>query len=450
MRAERAVALVMLAAGVFLVAACKSGTTDQSQASAPGGGPSAASSSATLQGQRGQQGGHSLPNGFQVYNDANGTGRVVFAKFGPGRETATAIMRDCMGGIRGYFDAPPQLLGAIGDPEDHVVQAIWKGTFQGQLVRGVATVAVGKQGSTFAILFDKPQAFAGSYPRLVRRLSQEMPHDASGGGGPVSFAPEQSWTRETAGDRSAAASVPPGWHVTGCAKGALDIVGPNKEAIELGLAWPTFVRVLPGSRMKTAPYMGPVDALHLYEAGGDYNLMRSSPPSAFGRIVESTPVQWQNGQALYMLQDVDNNLGQRRVFALVGTSVIQQGNEWLLYISFVAAPRDRFNEEFATMMKIWGSWKIDDRVFQERLQSALQSMKETNEILHSMNDHTSKVYDETNTAADYVLRGQWPVENTETGERSMLDQNAATALEKYCQDHNLSCRQVPMGQLTGH
>ncbi|MFZ0819494.1 MAG: hypothetical protein WAM91_05455 [Candidatus Acidiferrales bacterium] len=101
------------------------------------------------------------------------------------------------------------------------------------------------------------------------------------------------------------------------------------------------------------------------------------------------------------------------------------------------------------MMKIWGSWKIDGRVFQERLQSALQSMKETNEILHSMNDHTSKVYDETNTAADYVLRGQWPVENKETGERNMLDQGAATALEKYCQDHNLSCRQVPMGQLTG-
>jgi hypothetical protein len=445
MKSKRVVALAMAVAGILGVAACKSGSADQAQAAASGG-PSASSPDTQQQGQRGQgtqQGAHSLPNGFQVYNDANGTGRIVFAKFGPGREAATAIMRDCMGGIRGYFDAPPQLLGAIGDPEDHVVQAIWKGQFQGQVVRGFGSVVVGKQGSTFAIIFDKPQAFAGSYPRLAKRLSMEMPHDAAGGG-PVSFAPEQSWRRQSAGDQSAAASVPAGWQVTGCAKGALDIVGPNKESIELGLAWPTFVRALPGYRGKVAPYMDPIHALYWYES----NL--GVPASSNSRIVESTQIPWQNGQAMYILQDVDNNLGHSRVFALVGTSVIQQGNEWLLYISYVAAPRDRFNEEFATMMKIWGSWKIDDRVFQERLQSALQSMKETNEILHSMNDHTSKVYDETNTAADYVLRGQWPVENTETGERSMLDQGAATALEKYCQDHNLSCRQVPMGQLTGH
>jgi hypothetical protein len=463
MRAERVVALVMLAAGAVGVVACKSGTTtqpqDRAQSSTPSGTPASSNAPTSpnsaqqnqqsqqglqnQQSQQSQQGNHSLPNGFQVYNDSDGTGQLVFAKFGPGRETASAVMRDCLGGVRGYFDVPPQILGAIGDQEDHVVQAIWKGTMQGQVVRGVATVAVGRQGSTFAILFDRPQAFATSYPRLARRLSQEMPRDASGGG-PVSFAPERSWARQTAGDQSAAASVPAGWHVTGCAKGALDIVGPNQESIELGLAWPTFVRALPGYRGKTAPYMDPIHALYWYES----NLGISA--SANSRVVETTQIPWQNGQAMYILQDVDTNQGKRRVFALVGTSVIQAGNEWLLYISYVAASRDRFNQEFAEMMKIWGSWKIDDRVFQERLQSALQSMKETSAILKSMNDHTSAVYDETNTAADYVLRGQWPVENTDTGQRTMMDQSAADSLSKYCSDHNLSCRQVPMGQLTGH
>ena len=101
------------------------------------------------------------------------------------------------------------------------------------------------------------------------------------------------------------------------------------------------------------------------------------------------------------------------------------------------------------MMKIWASWKVDDRVYQQRMQQALASMHETSSILQSTIDNQMHAYDNTNYAMDMVIRGNWPLENTETGERQEFSQNTADALEKACQDKGLPCRQVPINQLTG-
>lgn len=393
------------------------------------------------------QGRGTVPRGFSALTDPNGSGQLVFAQFPSSQRTASTTMREFLGYMQGYFDSPPQFLGAVGDQQDKVVQAMWHGTFRGQPVRGVATVALGSSDGIFAMLFDQPQLFAGSYARLAKQLGNMMPRSVQGGGG-GGGADAVNWSRQTTGDRSAAATVPQGWRVTGCVNGALDIVGPNNQAIELGLAFPIFTSALPGYRGLMAPYMKPIQALALYESNNDYNTYRRSPPSTFGRIVETTPVQNPNGQGMYILQEVANNQGRRKVLAMVLTSQVAQ-NEWLLYISFVASSQDSFAHDLPIMMKIWGSWKVDDRVFQQRMQQALANMRETSNILSSISKSQSGVYDNINTAMDMVIRGHWPVENTETGSRVELEQNTATELERECQNQGIPCRQVPINQLTG-
>lgn len=433
------------------VAACKSGPSSavasnpSSDNSIGGQSPAKPAQSSSAPGQRG-----ALPRGFQAYSDPQGSGRMVFAKFSGGARSASGAMREFLGYLSGYFDSPVQFLGAVSDQQDQVVQGVWRGSFSGQPVRGAATVVIGKSDAIFAMLFDRPQAFATSFPRMARALSAQMPRSASVGGGGINLMPEQNWQRQTTGDRSAAASVPQGWTVTGCANGALDIVGPNKQSIELGLAYPIFSTPMPGSKPgSVVPYLDPVRAIMLNESNMNYNTMRSIPPAQFGRLIETTPVPWQNGQAIYALQEINNNMvGHRKVFILMGTSVVA-GNEWLLYTSYVSADASTFDQDFPTMMKIWGSWKVDDRVYQARMAQALANMKETNAILTSMHDYQSKVYDDTNTAMDMVIRGNWPVENTETGARVEVDQNMATELEKQCQAQGIPCRQVPINQLTG-
>jgi hypothetical protein len=434
------------------VAACKSSSAPEAS-SAAAAISSTSSSSPSSQSQSGsapttQKG--VLPKGFQSYNDPQGSGRVVFAKFTGGARSASGAMREFLSYMNGYFDAPPQFLGAVNDAQDRVVQAVWRGSLGGQPIRGAATVVIGKTDAVFAMLFDRPQSFATSYKRLALALGPQMPRSANGNG-QISMTPDQNWQRQTAGDGSAAAFVPQGWRVTGCANGALDIVGPNKQAIELGLAYPIFSTPMPGSKPgSVVPFLNPAQAIMLLESNLNYNQLQSTPASYFGRLIETTPIPWQNGQAMYALQEVNNNnMGHRKALILIGTSGIVS-NEWLLYTSYASAEANTFDEDLPVMLKIWGSWKVNDSVYQERMKQALASMKETNAIITSMHDYQSKVYDDTNYAMDMVIRGNWPVENTETGARIEVSQNMATELEKQCQERGIPCRQVPINQLTGH
>ena len=61
---------------------------------------------------------------------------------------------------------------------------------------------------------------------------------------------------------------------------------------------------------------------------------------------------------------------------------------WTLYTSFVAAPADLFPGEFADIMRIWGSWKVDDRVYLRQMQQTLEE-HERNERYFAQRHGTS-------------------------------------------------------------
>jgi hypothetical protein len=433
-----------LVAPAIAICGCKSTPSASANAQSSAATAPAGNSPQTVPAQKTQRG--VLPRSFQIYSDPQGSGRVVFVKFSGGSRSASGAMRDFLSQVNGYFDVPPKFVGAVGDPQDRVVQAMWSSSLNNQPIRGVATVVIGQSDATFAMMFDRPQNFAASYSRLAAALSPQMPKSSGGNGGEISTV---NWTRQTMGDRSAAATLPPGWHMTDCVNGAMDVVGPNKQVMALGLAFPIFSSPMPGSKPgSVAPYMDPIHAIMFYESGMNTIKMQQTPSSWYGKLIETTPAQNPNGQGLYVLQESNNENGHRKEFILMMTSQLA-GNEWLLYTSYAASEANTFSQDLPIMMKIWASWKVDDRVYQQRMQQALASMKETSSILTSQIDSQMHAYDNSNYAIDMTIRGHWPVENTEAGERAEVDQNMADALEKACQDKGLPCRQVPINQLTG-
>ncbi len=388
-----------------------------------------------------------LPAGFQSYNDPHSSGRLLYAKL-PNGNSALAAMRSSLAALKGYFDAPPQLLSAVSDPNDQVVQVIVSANAQGQPVRGVATVVLAPPGAVFGLAFDRPDSLKSSFKALSQRFSQELPR-SSGSGNPFDLSPPKQWTRQTAGDRSAAVDLPSGWRITSCSQGIMTIAGPHSELIQLGLIF--FVSTLPGSAGMAGPYLQPVPAFSFFvnystrvNQQNGVNI-RNVP----GRVlqVRNVPAPMPNGKGAYLLQETATNGQPFKVFALVYTAPnLMTG--WTLYTSYVAAPANLFPSEFGDMMRIWSSWKVDDRVYQQQMEQTLQSMSETRDILNNGTQSQMHAYDNLEQSMDLIINGETRVENTSTGGRADVYTQNTDSVLRACQAQGYSCQRVPFDQLS--
>jgi len=390
-----------------------------------------------------------LPRGFQTYNDPSSSGRLILAKFSGGQRSARSAMRDFLAALNSYFDGPPQLLAAVGDPHDQVVQVILSANLQSQPVRGVATVVLGQTEATLAVIFDRPNSLRASFQTLSQRLSQEMPKGA--GGGSIDLSPPKAWRRQTAGDRSAAVDLPAGWQITTCSQGIVTIAGPRQELIQLGLIF--FVSTLPGSQGMASPYLQPVPAFSYFvNYSTRVNLQQGvNIRNVPGRVLEVKPVPapMPNGRGAYLLQETSSNGQPYKVFALVYTAPnLMTG--WTLYTSYVAAPADLFPTEFADLMRIWSSWKVDDRVYQEQMRQTLESMNETRDIISRGENHQMHAYDNLEESMGLIIRGEDRVENRSLGGRADVYTQDTDAILSACQKRGYDCRRVPFDELTGH
>jgi hypothetical protein len=392
---------------------------------------------------------HPLPRGFQSYNDSHSSGRILFVKFSGGERSARVAMRGYLAILNSYFDGPPQLLAAVGDPQDQVVQVILSANLQGQPVRGVATVALGQSDATFGLIFDRPNSLQTSFLALSQKLGQEMPKSSSSG--PVDLSSPKSWRRQTGGDRSAAVDLPSGWQITTCSQGILTIAGPHQELIQLGLIF--FVSTIPGSQGMASPYLQPVPAFSYFvNYSTRVNLQNGVRIQNIpGRVLEvkAVPAPMPNGRGAYLLQETSTNGQGYKVFALVYTAPnLMTG--WTLYTSYVAAPADLFPSEFADLMRIWSSWKVDDRVYQEQMRRTLESMNETRDIISRGENRQMHAYDNLEENMGLIMRGEDRVENRSLGGRSDVYTQDTDGVLRSCQKRGYDCRRVPFDELTQH
>ena len=389
-----------------------------------------------------------LPGGFQSFNNPRGSGRLIYTKVSGDKNSVRAVMRGSLAALKSYFDGPPQLLSAVSDPQDQAVQVMLSASLQGQRVRGVAFAVVAQGGAAFGLIFDRPESLPSSFQTLSARLGQEIPAGQRGSGA-IDLTSPREWKRQTAGDRSAAVDLPPGWQITGCSQGIVTIAGAHNELIQLGLIF--FVSTLPGSQGMAGPYLQPVPAFSFFvNYFTRVNLQQGTNLNNVpGRVLEikEVPAPMQNGRGAYLLQEVSTNGKPSKVFALVYTAPnLLTG--WTLYTSFVAAPADLFPGEFADMMRIWSSWKVDDRVYQRQMQQTLESMNATREILSSGTERQMHAYDNLEESMDLILKGEERVENKSLGGRADVNTQNTDAILHACQARGYECQRVPFDELT--
>ena len=370
------------------------------------------------------------PSGFASVDGATG-GRTLAGTFTGNARSAAVVLGGMLGALRGYFDGPPVVSGAVGDPGDRGIMAFFDARLQGTPVRGVVLVQLNDGGGGgVAIVFDRPADIGRSFPAMARQLGGvQIP-----GGGqaqrPVAL------QQQTTPDGKAAIGVPPGWRITGWGNGAVDVAGPQGQFVDVGIylpimVQPTFVGPVAGAIY--LPYIAdPAMAMRaVSEAQSRQAVARGGPAVTDIQVLEryNTPPPSGAGQAAYLF--ARSRIGGRPHlhFALVNTAPID-GSSWAYYYSTVGAPDGVFQRDFALMLQVWRSWSLNQQMLRDRLQDAANKMRQTGEILRAASRGQSEAFDRANKGFSHYIRGVEVLEHSPTGRRGNFDRDFADAVVK--------------------
>jgi hypothetical protein len=227
-------------------------------------------------------------------------------------------------------------------------------------------------------------------------------------------------------DGSGTIYLPAGWHIGSASKGMVSAVGPE-GTVDLGIWCPVYtpqaVAMMYGVRPPlVASYSEPARVVQELMPQLSAGLRRLGQPGArWVRLIEQTPAAWPNGRGAYLHfeTEVDGH-GRWQTVALVLLMPNADGS-YVYYTSSVSAPSARFARSFPLLLQIWSHWKVADSVYQERLNHAMESMRETGRIIRETNTYRQQAQDRSNRAWDLTIRGHWVYEDTETGERREID-----------------------------
>ena len=148
------------------------------------------------------------------------------------------------------------------------------------------------------------------------------------------------------------------------------------------------------------------------------------PAADLRRVVASQPVSAPGGQAAYLLMELDLNGHKMLQYAYIQCSPTGM-TQWMYYISGVSAPEPIFRDELPLMIEIWKSWSINPAVQHQRLQHAVETMKETWEIYRSTQARSQDAHHRAACGTDDLVRGQIEIENPRTGEHKKVRNDTA-------------------------
>ena len=120
---------------------------------------------------------------------------------------------------------------------------------------------------------------------------------------------------------------------------------------------------------------------------------------------------------------------------------------WMFYCSYVGAPVNVFAREFPTMLAIWQSWGISDALIRERMNAALQSMRDTFKIYQGINANQTRAGENAAAGWSQVMRGVTSIEDVVTKRRGDVDTRSVDDVLKVLNRDGENYRQVPMNEL---
>jgi hypothetical protein len=405
--------------------------------------------------------------GYQLLADPQTTGAVLTATRA-GTGSATVLLRQACAEVTSFFDnGRPQILGGFRDTQDRRVEVLFRATVRGAPVAGLgfAVVAAGTGAVGFA--FDNPQMIAQSLPRLIQ---------LTGGGSGAAPASGLNWREVPFPDGSGWMRLPDGWLITSAQKGIVEARGPQgfvvrdmwapvytraaaqaaiqmtaQQSAYLGIALPPFVGLV-------ADPTDPVSVLR--ELTPQFNVLtRQSgmPPENILRIVEVAPAPQEPGmpqspgvsQAAFLDYELEWGGVRYRRIALLTLGTVTAGGSWIVVFSHVTSPVERFAQNLPVLMEIWGSAQTAQWVYTERLEIAMQSLREANQIWEQSTANRQRTEERIHTMWIEVIRGTRIVEDTETGRRSNVNLGWSTEIVTTLNRHEgyNRYREIPLWEL---
>lgn len=119
------------------------------------------------------------PQGMQPLQSPAG---AVFQTTLNGSRSASQLSQAMVMSLQqGYFDHPPQIMGAMNDPSDMFGQIGFQTTMQGRPIMGmIAVMSNGQNGGRAYLMFDAAERFNQTAPIMMNAVQQ---HAGMGGGG---------------------------------------------------------------------------------------------------------------------------------------------------------------------------------------------------------------------------------------------------------------------------
>jgi len=345
-----------------------------------------------------------LPEALKSYKD--GSGEVIIGRY-PDVHTAKAALKQVLTDMAGQFDSQPKADMAVGDNDDHALQALIVARRSKTDYLGVAHVIATDKGAVVAIMYDKADAFDKSRTNLANLLKKNMPDET-----PAKF------TKVRLPDDTGSVDVPdPKTWTVQSQKNMVDIDGPEgsvKLHMWLPVATPQYLAEVKRHNAQMAliaaqsglPAPPPMKiALPVVAYGKVWDSFSQTMVQSFAmagievknmKLIEEAkqPSPMPGGQAAYLLYEADVKSDGKSVKyrALAYVAMAPSVDlTWTCYFSYAGAKADDFDKNLPTLLRIWTSDQTDQKVFQERWKKAQESMKETSRIIREAYDYRSLI-----------------------------------------------------------
>lgn len=341
-----------------------------------------------------------LPAGFEAVRPEAGSGEAILAKR-PGARSAKALLAEALDGLAGYLGGRPRVLGAVSDGRDGAVEA----RFEVGGESGVALCYAGPNGYV-AIVHDRSADLPRTLPALAQLVAARVPQAA----------PKQvEWQTQQIPDGSGTLRLPAGWTMS-ATKAMVSASGPQ-GVVDLGVWCPVMTPEAAAQMFAKPPlvahYADPETTLReLFP-----QIMPPLYPGArYLRTIDKAPAEFPNGQAQYIHfqweMRIDNVPTSCDTVALVIIAPTG-GGQFMYYTSDVGCASAAFAENLPILLEIWRSWKVADHVYQERLNHAMQTMRETGEIIRETNENRQRATMIAAEKWDEVIRGEQTVRDAQ-------------------------------------
>jgi hypothetical protein len=364
------------------------------------------------------------PPGYQLLTAPPASGGLLITR----RQAAPSAVQLLLQGFREvapFFDRRPEALGGYAQTLDQYAEAGFRTTSRLSPITGVAFAVIGGGAGTLGFAFDSPATFAQSLPRLLQLAAPLL---GPSGQDPT---PALNWRIAPFPDGSGQMELPDGWHYTFAQKGMVAAMGPQ-GIIERAVTTQVMSRagaariatMYPPNLRWPGPVLDPTDPVSAFVGVRTHSAaaiaQRSGQaPERILRVIEALPVAIRAPgltHAAYIDYEIERG-GVWRGLALVILGAVMSDGSWMFYETYVSSPTQSFAQNLPVLVRIWNSALTARHVTQERLDNALNSLREAGEIWRQSTENRNQALNRMHNNWTEAFRGTRVVEDTRTGTR---------------------------------